>query len=269
MNKHITKTWIVTALIFVTMNVFAQEVRRAIPGEIETYIDRFGIERVSKNQNGWAHYYIPRGMGDTLTVKMSCVYNGIQTHTPHTHHEDESFYVIKGPVRFHINNEERLMNTGDFAYTPSGTSHNIQRTNEVDTVKYLVIKRETLRAVDKPYITGRPYTLDDCYSFLTKNPTWLRTAEPASVCLLDKNFAANFQVMIERMTDNSKIYNRQNTNDRGQVAIYVIEGEANVTLDGMQAQINTDNTFYCPKNSTFSLQKRGNAPLVFLAITTE
>jgi len=264
-----TKNLITVAIYIVSMNIFAQDIRRAVPGEIETYIDRFDIARVSNNQNGWAHYYIPKGMGDTLTVKMSCVYNGIQTHAPHTHNEDESFYVIKGPVRFHINNEERIMNTGDFAYTPSGTSHNIQRTNEMDTVKYLVLKRETLRAVDKPYITGRPYTLDDCYYLPANNPEWMRSTEPASICLLDKSFAAGFNVMMERITDNTKVFGRQNLNEQGQVAIYIIEGEANVTLDGRQAQIGADNTFYCPKHSAFNLQKRGNTPLVFLAVTTE
>ena len=248
---------------------FAQEVRRAVPGEIETFIDRFNIERVSKNQNGWAHYYIPKDMGDTLTVKMSCVYNGIQTHAPHTHNEDEAFYVIKGPVRFHINNEERIMNTGDFAYTPSGSSHNIQRTNEVDTIKYLVMKRETVRAVDKPYTTSRPYTLDDCYYFPAKDPAWMRKGETASICLLDKKFAAGFNILLERFTDNTKVFGRRDLNEQGQVAIYIIEGEAEVMLNGQQAQISTDNTFYCPKKSSFSLHKRGVAPLVFLAITSE
>jgi mannose-6-phosphate isomerase-like protein (cupin superfamily) len=258
------------ASIFIFSTPFlAQEVRRAVPGEIETFIDRFNIERVSKNQNGWAHYYIPRDMSDTLTVKMSCVYIGKQTHAPHTHNEDECFYVVKGPVRFHINGEERVMNTGDFAYTPSGTHHNIQRTNEVDTIKYLVMKRETLRAVDKPYITGRPYTLDDCYTFPANNPEWIRSGEPASICLLDKNFAAGFNVLMERVTDNATIFGRQKLNEQGQVAIYIIEGEAEVMLDGQRAQISADNTFYCPKKSSFNLQKRGLAPLVFLAVTSE
>ena len=264
-----TTILLIAAMFIVSMNLFAQDVRRSVPGEIETYIDRFSEDRVNMNQNGWAHYYIPRGMGDTLTVKMSCVYRGIQTHAPHTHHEDESFYIIKGPVNFHINNEERILNTGDFGYTPSGSSHNIQRTNEVDTIKYLVIKRETVRAVDKPYLLSREYVPNDCYSYPNNNPEWRRSEEAASICLLDKNFAAGFQVVMERVTDNNKVFGRRNPDDRGQVAIYVIEGEAIVTLDGRQAQIGTDNTFYCPKKSTFSLQKRGNAPLVFLAITTE
>lgn len=264
-----TTSLIVAGLLLVSMNIFAQEIRRAIPGEIETYIDRFSENRVDKNQNGWAHYYIPRGMGDTLTVKMSCVYVGRQTHAPHIHNEDEAFYVIKGPVIFHINGEERMMKTGDFAYTPSGTSHNIQRTNDVDTVKYLVMKRETVGRVEHPYSIGRAYSLDECYTFPANNPEWSRNSETASICLLDKNFAPGFQIVMERVTDNNKIFRRQSPDDQRQTAIYVIEGDAEVTLDGQRAQISTDNTFYCPKKSAYSLQKRGNNPLVFLTITTE
>ena len=268
-HVFLVKAAFISALLIVSVNVIAQEIRRAVPGEIETYIDRFSIGRVSKNQNGWAHYYIPKGMGDTLTVKMSCVFICKQTHAPHTHHEDEAFFVIKGPVIFHINGEERIMKTGDFAYTPSGTYHNIQRTNETDTVKYLVMKRETVRAVEKPYITGRAYTLDDCYFFLTNHPEWNRNKEAASITLLDKKFAAGLHIVIERVTNNNKVFQRQNPDDQRQIAIYVMQGEAEVTLNGQRAKIGADNTFFCPKKSTYSLQKRGNEPLVFLAITTE
>jgi quercetin dioxygenase-like cupin family protein len=200
---------------------------------------------------------------------MSCVYNGRQTHTPHTHNEDESFYIIQGPVNFHIDGEERILNTGDFVYTPSGTHHNIQRTNDIDTIKYLVIKRETVEAVDKPYVTSRPYTQNDCYNYAANHPEWSKRTEAADICLLDKNFAAGFRVTLERIVDNNDVKSREFPDEHGQVAIYVLEGEAEVTLNGQHALIGADNTFYCPKNSSFSLQKRGSAPFEYLAITTE
>ena len=46
------RTALITVLCFVSMHVFAQDIPRAVPGEIETYIDRFSIDRVGKNQNG-------------------------------------------------------------------------------------------------------------------------------------------------------------------------------------------------------------------------
>ncbi|MDR1332477.1 MAG: cupin domain-containing protein [Tannerella sp.] len=249
--------------------VKAQDRQYAVPGEIETYIDRFELRASDMNANGWAHYYIPRRMGDTLTVKMSCVYVGLQTHAPHVHNEDEAFYVARGPVNFHINGEERVLQTGDFAYTPSGSSHNIQRVSEQDTVKYLVLKRETAGRVERPHPVSKPdYTFDDCT--VSPPPAWTADAgSDAQLTLLDKRFADGFQVVMTRATQSGKVYRNYNPRLPGQVAIYVISGRANVTLDGHRSQIGADNTFYCPKDATYSLEKTGDEPLVFLTVTTE
>ncbi|MDR2809416.1 MAG: cupin domain-containing protein [Tannerellaceae bacterium] len=249
--------------------LMSQDKRQITPGNIESYIDRFELRTSDKHSNGWSHYYIPRNMGDTLTVKMSCVYIGKQTHAPHTHNEDEAFYIIKGPVIFHINGEERIFHTGDFVYTPSGSSHNIQRANETDTIKYLVLKRETVKAVDRPYTVSKAdYTMDDCCFYPARHAEWADEKKEARLVLLDKHFADGFQVEINRVTKNEKVFQNENPRQPGQVAIYIIRGEAEVTLDGKTAQIETDNTLYCPKGSVYRLKKRGNASLTFLTITT-
>jgi quercetin dioxygenase-like cupin family protein len=249
--------------------VKAQNRQYAVPGDIETYIDRFELRASDMNANGWAHYYIPREMGDTLTVKMSCVYTGRQTHAPHVHNEDESFYIVRGPVNFHINGEERILRTGDFVYTPSGSSHNIQRTNEQDTIKYLVIKRETAGHVDRPHPVSKPgYTFDDC--IVIPPPAWTaNAASDAQLTLLDKHFADGFQVVMTRATQSDRVFRNSNPRLPGQVAIYILSGSAAVTLDGHRSQIGVDNTFYCPKNAIYSLKKTSDEPLVFLTITTE
>jgi len=248
----------------------AQNILTANPEDINTCIDRFELRPADKNSNGWAHYYIPKGMGDTLTVKMSCVYIGTQTHAPHSHNEDESFYIIKGPVNFHINGEERILNTGDFVYTPSGSSHNIQRVSTQDTIKYLVIKRETIKSVDKPHLVSKPdYTYGDCTYYPSQHSEWTDTERDASLVLLDRQFADGFQVVLQRVTDNNKIFQNKNPHFAGQVAIYIINGKATVMLNNNSAEIETDNTFYCPKGASYSLKKSGNEPLLFLAVTTE
>ncbi len=98
---------LLVGIMAVTINAAAQQqqMRRPVPGEIETYIDRFAPGRESPTRNGWQHYYIPPGIADTLTVKVSCVYNGISTHTPHSHFPDETFYILHGPVRISVNGE--------------------------------------------------------------------------------------------------------------------------------------------------------------------
>lgn len=253
-------------LFCISFQVLSQETVRAVPGNIESYIDRFEESRVNRNRNGWAHYYIPPGMGDTLTVKMSCVYEGTQTHAPHNHNEDEAFYIVRGPVNFHINGVERNFNTGDFIYTPSGSSHNIQRVNN-DTIKYLVIKRETTKRVDTPHKVGKlNYTMDDCSYLLSKDPAWNQSSDNKRTVAVKKEFADGFQIVKERVTDNNKVFSNENAS---QMALYVISGSAEVTLDGQKAALSADNTFYSPKNSSYSFRKKGTDPLVFLMITTE
>ncbi|MDR3262380.1 MAG: cupin domain-containing protein, partial [Tannerella sp.] len=237
-------------LLLIAVNVMSQHRQQAIPGQIETCINRFQLRSSDKNGNGWAHYYIPKGMGDTLTVKMSCVYVGRQTHAPHVHNEDEAFYIIRGPVNFHINGEERILHTGDFVYTPGKSSHNIQRVNETDTIKYLVIKRETVKDVDTPRSTGKAnYTMDDCCHYPANDSAWADRKNAASVKLLDKAFADGFQIVMERVTNRKKVFQNANPRNAGQTAIYVLSGEADVTLDGQRARLYADNTFYCPKQS--------------------
>jgi quercetin dioxygenase-like cupin family protein len=209
-------------------------------------------------------------MGDTLTVKMSCVFVGTQTHAPHTHNEDEAFYIIRGPVNFHINGEERILQTGDFVYTPSGSYHNIQRIGDSDTIKYLVIKRETTGNVDRPHPVSKPnYAYDDCTSYPASHAEWTRTDADARLTLLDRSFADGFNIVLERAISGRTVYPAAQPRRPGQVAFYVISGEATVTLDGQPAQITADNTFYCPAESTCTVQKTGSAPLLYLTVTTE
>lgn len=261
------RNYLITALLFLSVTGFAQNKERAKPGNIESYIDRFDINNVNSNKNGWAHYYIPRGMADTLTVKMSCVYAGTQTHAPHVHNEDEAFYIVQGPVNFHINGEERILNSGDFIYTPSGSSHNIQRTG-ADTIKYLVIKRETLGAVSEPYKVGnKNYTYEDCFMPLSANQEWKKKPS-AQIGLLDKTFADGFEVVIERISDESATSTIKPEKNK-QTAIYIISGEAEIEADGLTASLAADNTFYSPKSYSYALRNKGQEPLIFLSISTE
>jgi hypothetical protein len=69
----------VLAIPFITP---AQNKQYAVPGDIESYIDRFKENENDKNKNGWAHYYIPKGMADTLTVKCR-VYMLVLKHIRH------------------------------------------------------------------------------------------------------------------------------------------------------------------------------------------
>lgn len=255
----------ITSLIFLLFSFcsFAQVKSTNSKIDIEALIDRFYSSKTTKNNNGWFHYYIPKDMGDTLTVKMSCVFEGKQTHAPHIHNEDEAFYIVKGPVIFHINGVEKVLNEGDFIYTPSGSSHNIQRASN-DTIKYLVIKREWVKNLEDPYKVGNPdYTFDDC---LVTNKSY-NNLNFNNITLLNKKFADGFQVTINKIQKNKSFSNKLNSHN--QTAIYILEGETKININNQEAIIGGNSTFYSPKGSTFNLTNIRDEPLLFLSITTE
>jgi quercetin dioxygenase-like cupin family protein len=249
-------------LLIVSLSSYTQDRLKEVEGNIDLLVGRFNEKKVVKNNNGWFYYFIPKGMADTLTVKMSCVFEGTQTHPPHSHNEDEAFYIVKGPVNFHINNEERILNEGDLIYTPSGSFHNIQRINN-DTIKYLVIKREWLTILDKPYkVRTANYSFDDCY-FPYRVYDNLNNQE---VVLLSKDFSDGLQITINKIPENVSFSSKNFS--CSQIAIYVLKGSAKIDYYGQETVIKENNTFYCPKDSQFILTNAGNKPLIFLIITT-
>ncbi len=243
-----------------------QQMRRPVPGEIETHIDRLAPGRESPTRNGWQHYFIPPGMADTLTVKVSCVYNGTSTHTPHSHFPDETFYILRGPVRISVNGEERVLQTGDFYYTPSGSTHNIQRTSEADTIKYLMFMRETTARLDKPFRATKPgYTVDDCITFRADDPRWTRQGN-ARVELLSAEFGDGLRVVMDRIVKGRKTL--RNERGAGKTAVYVVSGRADITIDGQKAGIAGESAFICPRGSRYTIRKVADEPLILLTVTT-
>ena len=119
---------------------------------ISDCITSFSDERVIKNKTGWAFWFIPAdGIADTLSVKMSCVDKGIKTHEPHSHFEDELFYMVEGTSVVHLNGEEHVLNQGDAFYAPGSSSHNIRRVDD-KPIRYLMFKREIRGKLSKPFL---------------------------------------------------------------------------------------------------------------------
>lgn len=130
---------------------------------ISDCITSFSDERVIKNKTGWAFWFIPAdGIADTLSVKMSCVDKGIKTHEPHSHFEDELFYMVEGTSVVHLNGEEHVLNQGDAFYAPGSSSHNIRRVDD-KPIRYLMFKREIRGKLSKPFLLGKKnYSMKDC-----------------------------------------------------------------------------------------------------------
>ena len=235
---------------------------------IADYLNTLDESKAGSNKAGWAYWFVPKGMADTLTVKMSSVFLLEGTHDPHAHNEDEAFLIVQGPAIVHLNGEERELQTGDFFYTPSGSSHSIRRAGE-GPIKYLVMKRETDGKLDEPFAVAKvAYTMDDCTFSPMSDPAWASGA-PGRVMPIDENFSGGLRVAMRRVTADDHAFQNQDPHAHTQEVIYVVSGEAEVTLDGSEPRrIGPHTSFYCPAGVMHSIKQVGEEPMVFLAIIT-
>ena len=224
--------------------------------------------QVRPTRAGWENWFVPKGFGDTLTIKMSAVSLLPGTHDPHSHNEDEAFLLVQGPAIVHINGEERELQTGDFFYTPSGSSHSLRRAGE-GPIRYLVIKRETTTALDKPFEVSKPnYTYDDCIFQPGKDAAWMSGA-PGRVIAIDEHFSNGLRVAMRRVTKDDVAFQSQEPHAHTQEVIYILSGEAEITLAGEGTiRVRPQTSFYCPPGVMHSIKQVGEEPMVFLAIIT-
>ncbi len=62
------------------------------------------------------------------------------THDPHTHEEDEFFFVLEGTAEFHLDGKTAIGGPLTSFYCPSGSLHGIRNIGDTE-LKYLVIKK--------------------------------------------------------------------------------------------------------------------------------
>ncbi|WOB43369.1 cupin domain-containing protein [Thermoleptolyngbya oregonensis NK1-22] len=55
---------------------------------------------------------------------------------PHTHKEEESYYVLEGSMIMYLDSKEFRIEPGDFVHVPAGTTHGYKN-NSAQSVKFL------------------------------------------------------------------------------------------------------------------------------------
>lgn len=196
----------------------------------------FSQAEVEPNGTGWAFWFIPiGGQADTLSVKMSYVDKGVKTHEPHRHNPDELFVMMEGEAIVKLNDEEQRLQPGDAFYAPAQSSHNIRRTDMNQAIKYVMFKRETKGPVPAPYPVMLPdYKMKDCYVPYSEarftadgqggEHQWLLT--PGMTL---GGLSADLRLISDGRMRKPKAYS-------GQQVIFIVEGEAEVTI-GKQRQV--------------------------------
>jgi quercetin dioxygenase-like cupin family protein len=107
---------------------------------IDNCVNAFDPAKVESTKVGYQYWFVDKDFLDGRTVKMSVVAPHGATHPPHSHPEDEVFFILEGNAEFHLNGKTKTAGPYTSFYCPSNSKHGIR--NVGDTVlKYLVIKK--------------------------------------------------------------------------------------------------------------------------------
>lgn len=107
---------------------------------IENSVNMFSMDGIEKTEAGYQYWFVDKKFLDGRTLKMSVVNPGKATHEPHSHDEDEFFFVLEGKAEFYLNGKTVVSGPYASFYCPSGSEHGIRNAGDTD-LKYLVIKK--------------------------------------------------------------------------------------------------------------------------------
>lgn len=141
--KKILFTLVILALIcFNALNAQPAVVNKSDSTKytIDNCVNEFSIDRTEKTQAGYQYWFVDKSFADRKTLKLSVVEPHQATHAPHSHPEDEFFFILEGKAEFYLNGKTKIVGPYTSLYCPSYSEHGIR--NAGDTVlKYLVIKK--------------------------------------------------------------------------------------------------------------------------------
>lgn len=103
-------------------------------------VNIFSTDGIEKTEAGYQYWFVDKKFLDGRTLKMSVVAPGKATHVPHSHEEDEFFFVLEGQAEFYL--DGKTVVSGPYAsfYCPPESKHGIRNVGDTD-LKYLVIKK--------------------------------------------------------------------------------------------------------------------------------
>jgi mannose-6-phosphate isomerase-like protein (cupin superfamily) len=130
-----TSLIMVFALALATVNAVAGDSAYSI----DNVVNAFDESLAKPTKVGYQYWFADKSFADGKTLKLSVVKPGTATHAPHTHEEDEFFFVLEGTAEFHLEGETRTGGPMTSFYCPTGMKHGIRNVGDTE-LKYLVIK---------------------------------------------------------------------------------------------------------------------------------
>ena len=108
--------------------------------DIENCVNVFDRSRAVPTAVGYQYWFVDRDFIDGRTLKMSVVAPHSATHAPHSHVEDEFFFVLEGTAEFILAGETKRGGPYSSFYCPRNVEHGIRNVGDTE-LKYLVIKK--------------------------------------------------------------------------------------------------------------------------------
>ena len=140
---------ILALLAFAPTAVFSQSKAGAAASRSDTTwtIDRcvnsFSMAGIESTKAGYQYWFADKSFLDGRTLKLSVVRAGAATHAPHTHAEDEFFFVLEGSAEFILNGDSMKVGPMTSLYCPPHVTHGIRNAGDTE-LKYLVMKKYDL-----------------------------------------------------------------------------------------------------------------------------
>jgi quercetin dioxygenase-like cupin family protein len=136
------KKLLAVILVFTPFLGFSQAGTTSPPQEftIENCVSKFDPEGIVPTEVGYQFWFVDKEFIDGRTLKMSVVEPHGATHEPHSHLEDEFFFVLEGTAEFHLNGETTTAGPYASFYCPPNSFHGIRNVGDTE-LKYLVIKK--------------------------------------------------------------------------------------------------------------------------------
>lgn len=108
--------------------------------DIDNCVSQFSMDEIDSTKVGYQFWFVDKDFLDGRTLKMSVVAPMKATHPPHSHEEDEFFFVLEGTAEFYLDGETRTAGPYASFYCPPYSLHGIKNVGETE-LKYLVIKK--------------------------------------------------------------------------------------------------------------------------------
>jgi len=140
MIKILLLSLFLSTLLFTDIKAQSEDSTSEKKFTIENCVNEFNRAGAVDTKVGYQYWFADKNFSDGRTLKMSVVAPHKATHAPHSHNEDEFFFVLEGTAEFYLNGERKVAGPLTSFYCPPNSEHGIKNMGDTE-LKYLVIKK--------------------------------------------------------------------------------------------------------------------------------